>query len=330
MTHVRALPLDAATYSRHKTHAEDQLWVEKNCYIDIWLEVIHALGCEPLAVLPFTLAIDFEGDQWTFFKPPHGEIFDLYGIEVQELNVWRPLLDHAIEHLGAGKLISTESDAWWLPDTSGTDYRTRHSKTTIVLNEVDVERKLLGYFHNASYHTLTGEDFDRTFRVDVPRDPTFLPLFAEVLRVGKVVRRPQEELVAHSRVLWARHLARRPADNPIARFRTRFEKDLGWLTAEGLEFYHAWAFGTTRQLGSGAELVAMNLRWLAGAGDGGLDEAIAAFDAISGACKTFILKGARAVNAKRALDAGAMFEQMAAAWQRGTDALDAKFAAKSV
>ena len=42
-------------------------------------------------MLPFTVAIDFEGDQWTFFKPPHDELCDLYGLDVQELNVWRPL-----------------------------------------------------------------------------------------------------------------------------------------------------------------------------------------------------------------------------------------------
>jgi hypothetical protein len=99
--------LDPARYSRSILHAESCVWVEKNCYVDIWIEVIHALGLEPRAILPFVAAIDFEGDQWTFFKPPHGELADLYGIDVQELNVWRPLLEHALEHLAAGKLIST-------------------------------------------------------------------------------------------------------------------------------------------------------------------------------------------------------------------------------
>ena len=115
--------LNAADYTRDVLHAESCAWVEKNCYVDIWIEVVHALGLETRAMLPFVAAIDFEGDQWTFFKPPHGELRDLYGIDVQELNVWRPLIEHAQEHLAAGKLISTESDAFWLPDTSGTDYR---------------------------------------------------------------------------------------------------------------------------------------------------------------------------------------------------------------
>ena len=75
---MRAIDLDATRYARHALHADDRAWVEKNCYVDIWIETIHALGCEPLAVLPFVLALDFEGDQWTFFKPPHDELRDLY------------------------------------------------------------------------------------------------------------------------------------------------------------------------------------------------------------------------------------------------------------
>src|SRR5262245_43825106 len=160
--------------------------------------------------MPFTAAIDFEGDQWTFFKPPHDELRDLYGIDVQELNVWRPLLDHAIEHLGAGRLISTEADAFWLPDTSGTDYRRQHTKSTIVIADLDVEQRRLGYFHNAGYFLLEGEDFAKTFRLDVAPDPTFMPLFAESVRIERLVRLPEADLVERSVQLWRRHLARVP------------------------------------------------------------------------------------------------------------------------
>ena len=74
---VKSIPIDAKTYERHSLHAESATWVEKNCYVDVWIELVHALGCEPLAMLPFTAAIDFEGDQWTFFKPEHEELFEL-------------------------------------------------------------------------------------------------------------------------------------------------------------------------------------------------------------------------------------------------------------
>ena len=83
---AKVLDLDAENYPRHPLHDQARLWVEKNCYVDVWLELVHALGCDPMAMLPFVVAIDFEGDQWTFYKPPHGEMRDLYGIDVQELN----------------------------------------------------------------------------------------------------------------------------------------------------------------------------------------------------------------------------------------------------
>ena len=318
MSRIQSLPgLDPTSYRRHALHAEDRAWVEKNCYVDIWIEVIHAVGLEPLAIAPFAVAIDFEGDQWTFFKPPHDELRELYGIDVQELNVWRPLIEHAVEHLQSGKLISTEADAYWLPDTSGTDYRRQHTKSTIVLADLDWEQRRLGYFHNAGYFMLEGEDFARTFHLDEPPDPEFMPLFAETVRINALLRRPTAELVARSKELWKKHLQRVPQSNPVSRFQERFERDLGAMQTRGLAFYHAWAFATTRQLGSAFELAAQNLRWLQLNGEPNLEAAITAFDTLSSANKTFILKGARAVNSRKPLDAAPMFHEMAKAWECG-------------
>jgi hypothetical protein len=313
--------LDADTYRRHALHSDERVWIEKNCYVDICIEVVHALGLEPLSFLPFVVAIDFEGDQWTFFKPPHDELRELFGLDFQELNVWRPLADHAQEHLAAGKLISTEADAFYLPDTVGTDYQRQHTKTTIVIQDFDLSRRRLGYFHNASYYVLQSDDFAQLFRLDVAPDPTFMPLFAEVLRIDRLVHRSPTELRAMSRALLGKHLARRPIDNPVARFGARFAADLPWLTSEGLAFYHAWAFATVRQLGAAAELASLHLEWL---GDGALTPAAVAFSSVSQTAKAFILKAARAVNAKRALDARPMFDEMATAWQTALDTLAAR------
>jgi hypothetical protein len=321
---ARVLDLDASNYARHLLHADDRVWVEKNCYVDIWIEVIHALGCEPMAILPFVVALDFEGDQWTFFKPPHDELRDLYGIDVQELNCWRTLLDHSIEHVGAGKLISTEADAWWLPDTSGTDYRRQHTKSTIVINDLDVDARRLGYFHNAGYFVLEGEDFAKMFRLDMPADPAFMPFFAELVRVDRLVRRPHAELAARSGKLLARHLARRPATNPVARFAARFATDLPELQAKGLAHYHTWAFATVRQLGAAAESMAMYLRWLAGGDGGQLAPAAAAYDTISAGAKSFILKAARAVNAKKPFDPSATFDEWVRAWDTAITTLETR------
>jgi hypothetical protein len=323
LTALTVIPgLDPAAYPRSVLHADSCVWVEKNCYVDIWIEVLHALGLEPRAVLPFTAAIDFEGDQWTFFKPPHEELRALYGVDVQEMNAWRPLLEHAVEHLAAGKLISTEADAFWMPDTSGTDYRRQHTKSTIVLNDLDLDRQRLGYFHNAGYHVLDGEDFVRTFRLDAAADPAFMPLFAELVRLDRVIRRPTAELASLSLELWKRHLQRRPATNPVRRFQVRFEHDLPNMQEKGLAHYHAWAFGTVRQLGAAFELAALNLQWLNATGATGLETAAAAFTQLSATSKTFILKGARSVNNRRAFDGAALFDELADAWERGLRAME--------
>jgi hypothetical protein len=323
MTVLAAIPgLDAGAYLRSPLHADDRIWPEKNCYVDIWIEVLNALQLEARAILPFVLALDFEGDQWTFFKPPHGELHELYGLDVQELTVWKPLLEHAVEHLPAGRLISTEADAWWLPDTAGTDYRRNHVKTTIVLNAVDVEAETLDYFHNASYHRLSGEDFRSLFRTNVPHDPAYLPLYAEFIRIECCQRRAPAALAEASRALVARHLARRPRSNPVLRFARRFAEDLPLLQARGLDYYHQWAFGSLRQLGAASELAAINLRWLEAqrllvAGSAAQD-----FESISHTCKALVLKGARAVNARRALDVATPCSAMAEAWERAMATLD--------
>jgi len=326
---VSVLPrLDPQAYVRHALHAESCEWVEKNCYVDIWIELVHALGCEPLAMLPFAAAIDFEGDQWTFFKPPHTELYELYGIDVQELNVWRPLLEHAREHLATGQLICTEADAYWLPDVSGTDYRRAHSKSSIILNELDVSGRRLGYFHNAGYFALQGEDFERTFRVGDADGTGVLPLFAERVRINALARRVPAELAQLSRELWRRNMRRRPQDNPVVRFQERFERELPAIRAAGLDHYHAWAFATTRQLGAAFEAAAMNLNWLLshapdGVAPASLLAAARAFKEISGASKAFILKGARAASSAKPFDAAASFGSMADSWERGMRVIDA-------
>lgn len=318
-----ALPhLDPANYSRHALHSPECNWVEKNCYIDIWIELIHSLRQEPLAMLAFTVAVDFEGDQWTFFKPPHEDLKALYGIDVQELYVWRPLIEHALEHLRAGKFISTEADAYWLPDTAGTDYRQQHTKSTIVLNDIDVAARRLRYFHNAGYFSLEGEDFNRLFRLEAAPDPAFMPLFAELVRQDRAVLRPAVELRSISLDQLRKHAAWRTRDNPVQRFRVRFERDLPAIAQQGMAHYHAWVFGTLRQLGAASELSAAYLRWLDPAPAARFEVAAAAFSDISTIAKSLLLKIARAVNAKRALDASAAFDEMAAAWQRASASLE--------
>jgi hypothetical protein len=315
---LAALPgLVPESYRRHRLHGDAAAWPEKNCYADLWIGFLHTLGLEPLAMLSFTLAVDFEGDQWTFFKPPAAELRSLYGVDVQELTIWRPLVAHAQEHLAAGKLIATEADAFWLPDTAGTDYRRAHTKTTILMADLDLARQRLGYFHNAGYFELEGEDFRQLFRLDAAPDPAFLPLFAEVVRIDRLVRRTPSDLSDLAFELLCDHHGWRPRTNPFSRFAARLEQDLPALREQGLAHYHQWAFASVRQAGAAFELLAAHLRWMATQGYPELDEPAACFEAIALANKTLILKGARAVHSGRPLAADELLQGMATDWEQG-------------
>jgi hypothetical protein len=298
---IRCAPLaalDAASHVPHALHASERTWVEKNCYVDVWIELLGALGLEPLAMLGPVFALDFEGDQWTFYKPSHDEVRALYGIDVRELNVWRPLDAHLAEHLAAGHLVGTEADAFHLPDVAGTDYRRTHAKTTIVVAAVDAAARRLGYFHNAGYFELEGEDFDGALGLGGDATRRTLPLFAELIRLDRLERRDPDALRAIARRLLAGHLARAPRRDPVEAFAGRIGEDLQALASQGPEVFHAWAFATLRQLGSAAELGALHLRWL---GDV-FGPAADALDRVSADAKAMVLKAARAAVVRKPWD----------------------------
>ena len=345
--HARALPGPAVgAHVPHALHGSDAHWLEKNCYIDLWIEVLAALGLDPHALWPCTVALDFEGDQWTFFKPPHDELRALYGVDVQELTVWRPLAEHVIEHLAAGRPLSIEADAFWLPDTAGTDYRRNHSKTTIVLNEVDLDQRRIAYFHNAGYFEARGDDVTHLLGLEadtsdleaiadwrgsrvaevgaaaVALDEGRLPLYAEFIRTGRRVARSTEELQMLALHHLGSHLSFRPQTNPVRRFAVRLADDLPLLRDYGLGYYHQWAFGTVRQLGAAFELTARGLAWQDAPADSPLHDAARAFDQIARDAKTLILKLARAVSSPKQADLAPLLEGMAMAWDDGMAALD--------
>ena len=98
------------SYQTSSLHGEGQIWAENNCYVDLCIDLVHAHGLCPQAMLGYAVAVDFEGDQWTFHKPQHNDLWDLYQLDIQELTCWRPLRELVREHLAAGKLICVEAE----------------------------------------------------------------------------------------------------------------------------------------------------------------------------------------------------------------------------
>jgi hypothetical protein len=312
--------LDPAAYVPHPTHQGERVWAESNCYVDLWTELLHANGFEPVACLPFTAGVDLEGDQWTFFKYPLADLYQLYGIDVFELNIWGSLLSHVEEQLRLGRPVIVETDAWYLPDTRGVSYRTEHTKTSIAIQMLDLSGQRLGYFHNAGYFELCGEDFAGTFGLEGR-----LPPYVEVAKLGARKPRVRADVAAASRELLREHLRRRPATNPFPRYAERFATDLEWLSGQPLEAFHRYAFSGLRQCGAAFELLSVYLRWLGAQGYPAPDEAVPAFEGISSSAKALQFKTARFVNTRKPFDPAALLAEMGAQWEAGMNALASRY-----
>jgi hypothetical protein len=308
-----AADVDPDSYDAHPAHVDaDRIWPETNCYVDLWVEVLHMLGHDPVPSLVSTLSADHDGEQWTFLKPEQADLRALYGLEVTEETLWRPVLDTVESGPARGLLHTVEVDSWWLPDTAGSDYRSGHVKTTIVPLSVDRAGRTMTYLHNAGAHRLAGEDFDGVFGLG-DDGPNPLPPYTEQIR--RVTGPAPAERVLD---LAAAHIARRADGNPIDRLATSVLSASTWLSDAGLDTFHRWAFATLRQCGSTAELAAdlvVHLDAVGAAGAAGAREPL--LEVASGA-KSVQFRMARAARG-RAVDPSETLTAMATAWQ---DALD--------
>jgi hypothetical protein len=292
------LPGDPLAYRRHPMHSGDRHWPQTNCYADLWIEILHALGAEPAAAFGFTLAQDFEGDQFTFFKPPLDELEALYGLHVTELALYDDLIGHLEQQIARRRLVLIELDSFYMPDTQGVSYRVSHGKTTIAVNRLDRAGRQLDYFHNDGLHRASGEDFDGLLRL-LPgqmRDDTLFP-YAEMARLPQ--RLPGDaELRATALRLLARHVGRRPDANPVSAFRAVATAQAQALAERPTEVFHHYAFNTLRQLGANFELLATHLGWLGTSVDL-LDDAREAALRIAEGAKIAQFHLARAMKQKR-------------------------------
>lgn len=317
---LQIFDLDPDSYRPHRMHSEASNWTEANCWQDMMVEVLHSLDLDPVAGCAFTLSTDFEGGYWTLFKFPPEDLRALYGLEVEELYVWRPVVDHLEENLALGHLVTVEVDAWYLPDTAGVTYRTDHVKTGIVPQMLDRAGRRLGYFHNAGYFELRTEDFDGIFFLDSRRDPRVLLPYMEVIKLGHLQHLEEGRLVETALDLTRRHLQRRPTSNPIARFKKRLQSDLAWLADQGEAAFHSYAFATCRQCGANAETAAAFVEWLDLHDGGGLSGTAGELNAIAESAKGLQFALARVARGRK-VDLEAPFAEMERAWESVMEAL---------
>jgi hypothetical protein len=118
-----------------------------------------------------------------------------------------------------------------------------------------------------------------------------------------------------ARELLTGYLARRPAENPFARFSAQLEADLPALLEGSTEDYHAYAFHNPRMVGASMELLAGHVRWLFGE-EG--EKAAAQLDDVVGGSKMLLFRLAR----QRAFDVAGVVGPMADAYDAAITELD--------
>jgi hypothetical protein len=304
---------DPAAYTRHPLHGDGRSYQETNCYADVIIELLHACGYEPLAMFGHLVRVDFEGDQWTFFKPPPEDLESLYGVDIHEMQPYRPLPAQIAEQIAARRTIIVELDAWYLPDTAATSYRREHVKTSVAADAIDPETERLRYFHGPGLFELCGEDYRGALRLShVGAD--VMPPYAELVRFDVTAPPAGPALRAVAVEVLDRHLARRPSGNPFERFAAGLHDALPSLLEQDLDEYHAYAFATVRMAGSAFELLADHARWLFGTE---AEPAAAAMGEIVDGCKTLSFRLAR----RRAFDPAPLLDRLAAAWARAIGGL---------
>ncbi|GLY02731.1 MULTISPECIES: DUF1839 family protein [Actinoplanes] len=317
MTGPAVHPSFTGVHRNHALHRDpDGEWIDANCYTDVWVELLHGLGLDPYPVLVAALRLDFEGDQWTFFKPAVADLQMLYGIDVIELAPYGSLAEQAGRHLRRGDIMIMEADAYHLPDTPTTYHRT-HSKTTVAVVAVDLPARTARYLHNADCFTVYDEDFDGLFRLGVGEPPAgHLPPYLELVKLNRVRRRPEAELRALAGGLALEAGGAPDRAEAMSRFVTAFDDEIRRIVAAGQTGFGDYAFVTLRQLGAGCALAAKFLRWLGAAAPGDPELIAEACDSISRCAKRLIMKSARATATGRRLDGTATYAEIVAAWHR--------------
>jgi hypothetical protein len=245
---------------RHPLHAGPRIWPESNCYVDLWIGLLHHLRLEPEAMLACAASPRFEGDQWTFCKPTATELARLYGLRVEELSVWSDLRGHVAQQIARGRVVLLETDGYFLPDTRGVSYGIAHQKTTIGVLALDLETRAMSYLHNAGRFTLDGDDLDGALASGVTA--TVLPPFAELVDLARHVALAPRELRARSLDVAAVRLSLADGSNPFGQWADAAGDDLARLAERDLAHFHAWAFASIRQAGSMSELLAAWCAWL--------------------------------------------------------------------
>jgi hypothetical protein len=295
----------------HAWHHGERVWSATNSHLDVWIELLHTLGLDPAPVLLQTLCADFEGDQWTLTNVSRADLWAAYGIGVDDLCVWRPLLAHLVEQFDRGNAVLVEVDEFHLPALRGSTYQREHVKTLIAATGYDRHAHRLRYLHGASGAEVGGRDLDALLTAGI--GSAQLPPAAWIVKLDRMSTRTPAERV-HIGVALARlHGTRIPAQNPVRAFGEALRSHGAWLTGGDDDHYQRWAFATLHQCGAAFELAADVCAWLGSHGQP-VESAVAPLRSVSHSARVLHQRLVRVPQSGRMPDVAHTVEDMARSW----------------
>jgi hypothetical protein len=130
-------------------------------------ELLHGLGLRAACDAALHARIDFEGDQWTFFKPPLVDPPRALRHGRPGARRLAPLPLHIAEQLEQGRPVLVELDSYYCP-TPRAPLPPRAPEVGCGGQRDRHDRGYFGYFHNQGYYEAQGEDFRELFQEDGP------------------------------------------------------------------------------------------------------------------------------------------------------------------
>ncbi len=295
----------------HPWHQGERVWSTTNSHIDVWIELLHTLDLEPAPVLLPTICAEFEGDQWTLTRVAPADLWACYGIVVEDLLIWRPMLAHLVEQLDRGNAVMLEVDAFHLPDMTGSSYQREHSKTVIAATGYDRHAHRLRYLHGSVGSDVGGDDLDAL--LSAGNGSAQLPPYAQVVKLDRLVSRTAVERAQIGVALARFHATRLPVRNPVRSFADALRAQGAWLASGDAEHYQRWAFATLQQCGAAFEVGADVCSWLAYHGEP-VAAAVAPLRLVSHAARALHQRLVRVSQSGRMPDVGHTIDDMSRAW----------------
>ena len=273
--------LDPATYRRHAVHGDGRIWAETNCYVDIWIELLHALGPRAGGRAAVHARDRLRGRSVDVLQVSAAAICSSCTASTcRNSPSGGPLVG---AHRGAGRAgpAGARRARLVLPARHGGHRRTARPR--------EVDRRRDGDRSRAcgSSATFTARAITSSRATTSPprsacddADPARLPPYVEFVKTHDAPSpdAARRDLGRSAAAPPARGAARQPVRSLRAAVRARPRRRSSPRTSSSSI---STSFATLRQFGACFELSATYLRWLAAQGETGLEDAAAAFRTIS-------------------------------------------------